>query len=194
MGQRFDHAWHTRFPVPREGVLRLMWQATFGLPRGREQRVGAAEPIEPLDLSVPANGASAPSSIPVDGLSSHLASLLKTLDEEVRRLREQAEREAAQIVDHARSDADRIAREADERVTRAEATRQETLEQRDRIAVELRTLRDSIVELASELDADQAEATDDVPVEELPPAPKEDVDEDASVLWTSEADDAAIDW
>ena len=171
-----------------------MWQATFGLPRGREQRVGAAEPIEPLDLSVLANGDSAPSSIPVDGLSSHIASLLKTLDEEVRRLREQAEREAAQIVDHARSDADRIAREADERVTRAEATRQETLEQRDRIAVELRTLRDSIVELASELDADQAKATDDVPVEELPPAPKEDVDEDASVLWTSEADDAAIDW
>jgi hypothetical protein len=154
--------------------------------------VGAAEPTEPDEGST--HAAAAFPSIAVEGLSSHIASLLLSLDDEVRRLREEAEREAEQIVADARTAAERITRDADERVARAEASRVETLEQRDRIVAEVGTLREAIVDLESELRVGETNATDGPPPAALPPPPGAWVDANQSAFWTDDDDGGGIEW
>jgi len=120
--------------------------------------------IDPTPSSEPP-GESPPrsrlTSVPVDALTAHIATMLRTLDDEVKRLRDEAAEESSRAIAQARTRAERIVADAgvkaerileevNRQVAEAEARRDAVLEERQAVIEELAGVRDTIVGLETD--------------------------------------------
>ena len=127
-----------------------------------------------LDPATPERPTTRLTSVPVDPLSSHIASMLRRLDDEVTRVREDAEADAERIVEDARVKAERIIGDAERQAAEAEQRRDAMLEQRARIVHELRRIRDTIVGMAGRFEQERPDVGRQPTARsgELPPPPR----------------------
>jgi cell division septum initiation protein DivIVA len=139
-------------------------------------------------------------SIPVDPLASHIATMIRRLDDEVVQLREQAQAEAERVINEAHGKAARIVERATEQAREAEERRDAMLEERARVTSELRVIRDTIVGLAGRFEQERpdigARTRSRTASGQLPPPPRRHrVDENQQPLWAepgaAAADEAA---
>jgi cell division septum initiation protein DivIVA len=144
--------------------------------------------LDPIDREHETLPPRAPlTSMPVDPLASHITAMIRNLDEEVTRLREEAATEANRVIDAARAEAERIVEDATRQVADAEARRDAVLAHRAAVISELRTIRDTIVSLASRVETDDSSPSAPRNAGTLPPPPRRRLDENQEPLW-SEAD------
>jgi hypothetical protein len=134
-------------------------------------------------------------SIPVDPLSAHIASMIRTLDDEVTRLRDEAAAEAERLVDDARRAAERIVADATRQAAEAEARRDSMLERRAEIIRELQKIRDTIVGLSGRFEQERPDLTPGrraTSSGRLPPPPRGRAhDENQQALFDGTPSDAA---
>jgi cell division septum initiation protein DivIVA len=158
--------------------------------------VSSVDPSQPPPADAPSR--SHLTSIPVDPLASHIASMIRTLDDEVRRLRDEATAETTRVLEEARASAerivtdarakrDRIIEEANRQAAESEARRDAMLEERTAIIAELSTIRDTIVSLAGRFEQERPDLTPAPKATssaQLPPPPRRRrVDENQQALF-----------